>query len=283
LHLTLGFFSNAFLTLALAEENGNALREAFTELPWVPNGGQWANFLRNLDELNLQHLSPEQRERVYQEFAPDPGMRLYGRGIRRRLAPMLGGDVERLKLAFSLLLSIPGVPLIVYGDEIGMGEDLSLPGRDAVRAPFPWNASKNGGFSEAAESNLFHPVISQGPFSFEHVNAAQQLADDQSLLRNVRQMIDLRKQYLRDRSLVFQLLPCAQKEVSAHFFDGDGGGLLAVHNLSGRPVHFELEVGSPGIREFTLIHGRGSMEKTDDRHFQFQLERYGHLWAKTKS
>ncbi|WKL25143.1 hypothetical protein Q1M63_16950 (plasmid) [Sinorhizobium meliloti] len=164
-------------------------------MPEPPPHRGWANFLRNLDELNLDRLPEDIREETFAAFAPDEEMRIYGRGIRRRLAPMLDGNRARIELAFSLLLSSPGVPLILYGDEIGLGEDLSRPGREPVRVPMQWNAGSNAGFSTAQRAKLVQPPVTDGPFSFKRVNVEAQREDPGSLLNRVRAMILARRRH----------------------------------------------------------------------------------------
>ena len=149
----------------------------------LPEGGQWVSFLRNHDELDLSRLTDEQRGDVFRAFAPRPEMRLYGRGIRRRLAPMLHGDVRRIELAYALQFSMPGTPALRYGEEIGMGEDLSLDGREAVRTPMQWDDTANAGFSSAAPDALFRPVTMTGRFGAKKVNVRAQQRDPASLLR----------------------------------------------------------------------------------------------------
>ena len=127
----------------------------------IPLHAQFANFCRHHDELNLGMLSDSEREEVFAAFAPEPAHREYGRGIRRRLAPMLGNDQRRIRLALALTMALPGTPVLMYGDEIGMGEDLSLPGRLAVRNPMQWSGRHAGGFSTADE--LYRPVHAEGP------------------------------------------------------------------------------------------------------------------------
>jgi maltose alpha-D-glucosyltransferase / alpha-amylase len=175
LHLLFNFFLDNYLFLAMAEGDAHALIRALSQLPPIPESGQWANFLRNLDELDLERLSEEERQRVYRAFAPREHMRIFGRGIRRRLAPMLK-DRRRLELAFSLLFSMPGTPVLVYGDEIGMGEDLSLQGRWAVRTPMQWSGGRNAGFSTASSARLIRRPVSKGKFNYRRVNVEAEAA-----------------------------------------------------------------------------------------------------------
>jgi maltose alpha-D-glucosyltransferase/alpha-amylase len=151
---------------------------------------QWAQFLRNHDELDLGRLSADEREQVYAAFAPHSQMQLYGRGIRRRLASMLDNDRRQLELAFSLLFALPGTPVIYYGDELGMGDDLSLPERWPVRTCMQWADDQNAGFSSATADRLLYQVITEGKFGSCTVNAAAQQRDPNSLFGWLRRLVD---------------------------------------------------------------------------------------------
>jgi maltose alpha-D-glucosyltransferase/alpha-amylase len=149
LNILLNFYLCNYLFLALATGEGGPLGHVLETLPVALPYDQYGNFLRNHDELDLERLSEEDRQRVYRAFGPEESMRAFGRGIRRRLAPILGGDMARIRLANSLLLTMPGTPVVRYGDEIGMGDDLSLKGRDSVRTVMQWNDHPSAGFSNA--------------------------------------------------------------------------------------------------------------------------------------
>ena len=181
LNALLNFLLNNYIFLGLASEDAECITRGLRMLPPAPDGCQWVNFLRNLDELNLQWLSQEDRDFVWDLYAPDPDMRIYNRGVRRRLAPMIGNP-DKLKMAMSLLFSLPGTPMIVYGDEIGLGEDLRQRGRDACRMPMQWNDRPNAGFSAAAEEELIRPIVSDGPFGYRDVNVSRQMGDPNSML-----------------------------------------------------------------------------------------------------
>ena len=155
------FFLDNLLFLSLAIGRAEPIERARRLLPAIPEECQWVNFLRNLDELDLERLTDEEREQVYEAFAPQPDMRIFGRGIRRRLAPMLG-DRRRISMALSLLFSLPGTPMLVYGDEIGMGKNLSLDGRKAVRTPMQWSSARHAGSSTAAQRALTMPIVTTG-------------------------------------------------------------------------------------------------------------------------
>ena len=169
------------LYLSLARQDARPLAKALTERPVLAEESQWANFVRNHDELTLDKLTESEAQEVFEAFAPDEGMRVYDRGITRRLPPMLGGDPRHVRMVYSLLFSLPGTPVLFYGEEIGMGENLAQSGRLAVRTPMQWNAAANGGFSKARARRLVAPVTPDG-FGPEHVNAADQRTDHESLL-----------------------------------------------------------------------------------------------------
>jgi maltose alpha-D-glucosyltransferase/alpha-amylase len=189
IHMLFDFMLNGRFMLALARRNPEPIIDALRDTPKLPAGAQWATFLRNHDEVDLSRLTAEQREEVFAQFGPDENMRLYGRGIRRRLASMLGGDRRRIELAYALQFSLRGTPVLRYGEELGMGEDLSQEGRDAIRTPMQWSVLPNGGFSSAAPADLIRPVVSGGDYGYERVNATVQRHDPTSLLSWFERMI----------------------------------------------------------------------------------------------
>ena len=169
-NMVLNFYVNPHLFLAFAQRCPEPIVRSLKALPKIPAECHWACFLRNHDELDLSRLTEMERDECFRAFAPKAEMQLYGRGIRRRLAPMFNGDPAKILLAYSLIFTIPGTPVLWYGDEIGMGDDLSLEERNSVRTPMQWSAERNGGFSTAAKECLRRAVISKGKFSFRQVN-----------------------------------------------------------------------------------------------------------------
>ena len=280
MNVLLNFLLSAYLVSALAEERAQPLREVEELLPEIPDEGQWANFLRNYDELNVGRLPTERQREVFETFAPDEDMRIFGRGIRRRLAPMLATDDgdpdrDRLELAYSLLFSLPGAPLFVYGDEIGMGDDLSLPGRNAVRTPMQWSAERNGGFSTADPEDLVRPVVSEGPFGYERVNVADQRGESDSLLGWFSRLIRVRKECPEIGTGDFELLETDDPSVFTHRMTRPGGEVVAVHNLSAEPSTATLDLGGVAVR----LLGEATVEEAADGH-RFELGRYGHCWGR---
>lgn len=247
MHLLFNFFLNNYLFLALARERAAPLRHAVETLPPCPIPCQWANFIRNHDELNLSRLTEEEREDVFEQFAPDPAMRIYGRGIRRRLPPMLRGDRRRLEMTYSLLFSLPGVPVLRYGEEIGMGDDQSLPGRMSVRTPMQWSAAPNAGFSRASPDRLVRPVIRDGEFGYERVNVDAQRNDPGSLLNFIARLIRTRKECPEFGFGETRMVDAGNPRVSAQRSEWWGGVVLAFHNLSGEAcsVPIPLEGADP--------------------------------------
>ncbi|MFB9235393.1 alpha-amylase family protein [Plantactinospora siamensis] len=241
LHMLFDFMLNGQLMLALAREDPEPIIAALRDTPKLPVGGQWATFLRNHDEIDLSRLTAEQREEVFAKFGPDEKMRLYGRGIRRRLAPMLGNDRRHLELAYALQFSLRGTPVLRYGEEIGMGDDLALRGRDAIRTPMQWSFAPNAGFSSAPAEKLVRPVVDQGDFGFERVNVTAQRRDDRSLLawfeRMIRSLREAPEVGSGTCTHIDKVLPSG---VLAHRADGPTGTMLFLHNLGTDDVTVDL-------------------------------------------
>lgn len=244
----LDFWMNNNLWLALARGSAEPLVRALETQPTPPEGCLYANWLRNHDELDLERLTPDEREETLAVFAPHPQMRAYGRGIRRRLAPMLI-DPRQRKLAFFLLCALPGVPVLLYGDEIGMGENLDLPERAAVRTPMQWTAGRNAGFSEAPPSTLVAPVVDDGYFRYGDVNVEAQLAEQGSHLRTVQQMFATRRRLGPLLTREMQVLDVGEDAVLALRYDTPDGISLCLANLSGRAVDVSLPVQGDGWNE----------------------------------
>ncbi|MDN3240492.1 alpha-amylase family protein [Glycomyces tritici] len=192
LTMLLNFWLNNHMFLALARGEAAPVHEALGKQPIPPRRSQFANWLRNHDELDLERLTEAERDEVMALFAPDEDMRAYGRGIRRRIAPMLGGDHRRIAAAHALLLSLPGTPVLQYGDEIGMGDDLSRRERLSVRIPMQWTADEHGGFSSADAEDLVAKPVGEGPFGYPKVNVYDQQRRPESLLAKVGDMVRTR-------------------------------------------------------------------------------------------
>ncbi|GIM91427.1 alpha-amylase family protein [Paractinoplanes toevensis] len=241
IHMLFDFMLNGQLILALARQNPESIIAALRETPKLPAGGQWATFLRNHDEIDLSRLTADQRNHVFAEFGPDENMQLYGRGIRRRLAPMLGGDRRRLEMAYSLQFSLRGTPVLRYGEELGMGDDLQQEGRNAIRTPMQWSTLENAGFSTADRKKLIRPVIEGGEFGYDKVNATKQRHDPTSLLSWFERMIrTLREAPEVGAGSCTHVDVPVPEGVLVHRADDATGTMLFVHNLCTKDAVVDL-------------------------------------------
>jgi trehalose synthase len=270
--------------LSLARQDARPLAQALEQRPPTSPDCQWATFLRNHDELTLDKLSDSERQEVFAAFGPDPGMQLYGRGLRRRLPPMLDGDPRRIRMAYSLMFSLPGTPVLFYGEEIGMGENLAIEGRLAVRTPMQWTDQRNGGFSEAAPSRLRRPVT-EGAYGPEHVNVASQRTDPDSLLAFVTLLI---RRYRESPELGWadlRVLEQPHHHVLAHECAWDDRRIVAVHNLSpgGCTVPLTLDGCDADHHLVDLLQDRGVIDIDDRGRCEVTLEGYGHRWLRLMS
>ncbi|MDQ3734180.1 MAG: alpha-amylase family protein [Actinomycetota bacterium] len=268
------------LYLAMARTDARPLAKALLSRPKTSPDSQWATFVRNHDELTLDKLSDSERQEVFTAFGPEETMQIYGRGLRRRLPPMLDGDPRRLRMVYSLLFSLPGTPVLFYGEEIGMGEDLDAEGRFAVRTPMQWTAGRNGGFSTAAPSRLPGPVVSGG-FSPEYVNVADQRRDPDSLLNFMALLI---RRYRECPELgwgSFEVLDQPHRAVLAHRCSWDGEAVVALHNLSAQPqtVPLTLDGCDENSRLVDLLCD-GSAATDSKGQVEIILEGYGFRWLR---
>ncbi|HEY7174176.1 MAG TPA: alpha-amylase family protein [Micromonosporaceae bacterium] len=233
------FLLNDAMILGLARQSAEPIVVALSQAPELPEGAQWATFLRNHDEIDLSRLTAEQREEVFAAFGPDDNMRLYGRGIRRRLAPMLGGDRRRIEVAYSLQFTLRGTPVIRYGEEIGMGDDLSLDGRDAIRTPMQWSGNPGAGFSAAPET--IRPIIDKGRYGNRAVNVTAQRHDPTSLLAWFERMIrTLRESPEVGTGRCTAIDRPFAPGVLVHRADDHSGTMLFLHNLADSPAAVDL-------------------------------------------
>ncbi|MBV0923650.1 alpha-amylase family protein [Halomicroarcula limicola] len=276
--LLLSFVSNAHLVWALVDENADHLGEAFDRLPdydEVAEHGQWANFLRNFDELNLGPLPRQEFDRAFERIGADPDTRLYGRGVRRRLAPLLDGDPDRIACATSLCFALPGTPIIVAGDEIGMGDELSLPGRDAVRTPIQWTDDPTGGFSTGDAETLFRPVV-EGEYGPESVNVAAQSGEPDSLLAHVREIIATRKACPELSRGEQSVVETEDPAVFLHRSDWGETTLLTAHNVGSEPTTVNLDAPDDVV---THLLGPGEYSLDSDT-VSIELGGYEYCWLR---
>ncbi|MBV9827383.1 MAG: alpha-amylase family protein [Alphaproteobacteria bacterium] len=281
LHMMFNFQVNQHLFYALASADTRPLVKAMEATKPRPVTGQWGMFLRNHDELDLGRLTDAQRRTVFAAFGPDKDMQLYDRGIRRRLAPMLGGDQRRLELAYSLMFTLPGTPVIRYGDEIGMGDDLSLPERTCARTPMQWSNEPHGGFTKSDKP--LSPVISGGPYGYEHINAAIQRRHPDSLLNWTERIIRMRKEVPEVGWGDFSVIDTGDRAVLVIRYDWRNNSVLFVHNFHAEPREIAFAVGLTGDN---AEHGKLLINLLSEDHsraggngkHQIVIEAYGYRW-----
>ncbi len=276
MQMMFNFHVNQALFYAMASVDTRPLAKAMRDTEQRPETGQWGVFLRNHDELDLGRLTESQRQTVFSAFGPDKNMQLYDRGIRRRLAPMLGGDIRRLKLAYSLMYSLPGTPVLRYGDEIGMGDDLSLPERNCARTPMQWSDEPQGGFTKSEKPVL--PVISEGPYGFDHVNVAFQRRDLGSMLNWTERMIRARKEAPEIGWGGFKVLTCGDPGVLIMRYEWRKNVVITIHSFHDKPleVSFAANVDQDAGVLIDILDGHDSCAKDGKHHMV--LEPYGFRW-----
>jgi maltose alpha-D-glucosyltransferase / alpha-amylase len=280
IHMLFAFLMNQHMFLAFARRQAEPINRVIKSLPRPTFLCQWAQFLRNHDELDLGRLSPEERQEVYKVFAADPGMQLYDRGIRRRLAPILQNDRNLIELAFSLVFSLPGTPVVYYGDEIGMGDDMSLPERWPVRTCMQWSDEVNGGFSSAPEEKLVHPVIMTGEFGAETVNVTAQQRDPESLLNWFRRLVDARQSCPEVGWGDLKLIETGSPAVFGQQISWEGKSVLIFHNLGREECRVRIELDDDECARLTDIFGNRVYppKETGDR--TIELDRCGYRWLR---
>ena len=275
LQLMLNFPVNQRLFYALASGDTGPLVWALQQTARRPTDSQWVHFLRSHDEADLGRLSPEQRNQVFAAFAPDKHMQLYDRGIRRRLAPMLGNDRRRLELAFSLLFSLPGTPMMQYGDEIGMGDDLTLDERECARTPMQWTSERHGGFSRAERT--VRPCITDPVYGYAKVNVADQRRDPESLLNWTERRIRMRKECPEFGWGDFTVLRVDAPEVLVLRYDFRGVSMMTAHNFSGRRQTVGVDPKCKGGDALFDVFDENHSRAPDGTH-TITLGPYGHRW-----
>jgi trehalose synthase len=267
--------------LSFARQDAEPVAQALRETIEVSEDCQYANFLRNHDELTLDKLSDEERQEVFDAFGADPDMQLFGRGLRRRLPSMLDGDPQRIQMAYSLLFSLPGTPVLFYGEEIGMGENLEIEGRMSVRTPMQWSDEENGGFSKARPSRLRRPVV-DGRFGPLAVNVAAQRRDPESLLSWMERLIRRRRETPELGWGTWKVVRTNVPSVLAHRCDWEGRTVVAAHNFGDQPCVVRLQLGDvpEDGRLDDLLDERGAFRDIEDGTLELKMDGYGYRWLR---
>jgi maltose alpha-D-glucosyltransferase/alpha-amylase len=241
--------------LAFARGDAGPIAKALRQRPALDLTSQWANFLRNHDELTVSPLAEADRTTVLDAFAPDPQARVLG-GIRRRVAPMLGNDPRRIEMVNGMLFSLPGTPVIYYGDEIAMGDNVLLRDRDSVRTPMQWVAGKGAGFSTADPSKFPLPVVSDPQYAPDVVNVERQQGDPTSMLSRMKRIIAARKEHPALRHGDGEVVPTGTDGVLGIVRRADGEQVLALTNVTDQVQH--VQVPARLVDDGRAIHVQGS-------------------------
>jgi maltose alpha-D-glucosyltransferase/alpha-amylase len=281
LQMMLNFAVNQRLFYALATGDIDPLVGVLEDTRKHPRNAQWVQFLRSHDELDLGRLTVEQRQKVFDAFGPKKNMQLYDRGLRRRLAPMLGNDKKLLEFAFSLLFSLPGTPMMQYGDEIGIGENLRLPERECARTPMQWTAEDHGGFSRAKK--VVRPVIDDPVFGYRKVNVQAQRSDPKSLLNCTERMIRARKECREISWGDYTVLRTNVPEVLAIRYDWRDTSLLTLHNFGTGEQRVRVKVDVKDDDVLVNVFDNRQSKAHSDRAHRIDLGPHGWAWYRVGS
>ena len=276
-HMAFHFPLMPRLFMALHQEDRFPIHDIMDQTPPIPETCQWCLFLRNHDELTLEMVTDEERDYMYRAYTQDRTARI-NLGIRHRLAPLLRNDRRRIELMFGLLFSLPGTPVIYYGDEIGMGDNIYLGDRNGVRTPMQWSADRNAGFSRANPQRLFLPIIIDPEYHYETVNVEAQQSNPSSLLWWVKRLITLRKRFRSFGRGSFELLRPDNSKVLAFIRKFEYERILVVANLSRFVQYVQLDLKEhAGIAPEEVL-GRTPFPKITEQPYLLTLGPYGFIW-----
>jgi maltose alpha-D-glucosyltransferase/alpha-amylase len=285
-HMAFNFPLMPRIFMALRQESRYPVSEILARTPPIPAVAQWGIFLRNHDELSLEMVTSEERDHMYAEYAKDPRMRA-NIGIRRRLAPLLDNDRSQLELVTAMLLSLPGSPIFYYGDEIGMGDNIWLDDRDAVRTPMQWTPDRNAGFSSCDPGRLYLPVVMDPVYGYQAVNVEVQTKNPTSLLHWTRRMIYIRREHpaftMGSYTELHALNPSVLAFVRRHVYERHTGQpgesiVLCVYNLSQHPQPVELDLSGYIGLELVELTGRTRFGAVEGPLYRLTLSGHGFFW-----
>ncbi len=276
-HMAFHFPLMPRMFMAVRMEDRYPIIDILEQTPEIPETCQWAIFLRNHDELTLEMVTDEERDYMYRVYAADPQARI-NLGIRRRLAPLLGNDRRKIELMMSLLFAMPGTPIVYYGDEIGMGDNIYLGDRNGVRTPMQWTADRNAGFSRANPQRLFLPVVIDPPYSYESLNVETQRDDPHSLLWWMRQAISLRKQHPAFGRGTLTFLYPSNRKVLAFIREYEDERILVVSNLSRQVQYVELDLSESQGRVPIELSGATEFPTIGELPYLLTLGPYASYW-----
>ena len=272
-HMAFNFPVMPRIFKTVASGDNSSLIETLKDTPKIPDDCQWCTFLRNHDELTVEMVTKEDRKLLWDIYAPEKRMRL-NLGIRRRLAPLMGGDMHKVELLYAILFSLPGVAIIYYGDEIGMGDNIWLEDRDGVRTPMQWSDGAHAGFTSGEPKELYRPVIDEGEYSFKKINVAQQNAEKGSFLNRLKALVQVRKAHPLFTSQVYTIVNTEQREVFAIQRSNGRETILCLHNLTD-----EQQTVALGKAAYQYLHTSSDQMEREKRYSgEVTLQPFAYSW-----
>lgn len=280
-HMAYNFPLMPRLFISIKKESRIPIVEIMEKLPEVPISCQWALFLRNHDELTLEMVTDEERAYAYEQYAKDPKMKL-NLGIRRRLAPLLDNDKRVIELLNSIIFSFPGTPIIYYGDEIGMGDNIDLNDRNGVRTPMQWTTEKNAGFSEASAEKLYLPLIIDNIYGYQSVNVESQITQRSSILTFMKKIIAVRKKHKVFGRGVLEFLKPENTRILAYIRSDEDENILCIVNLSKTSDFVELDLSKYAGKSLTEVFDRKKFPEIKNNKYVFTMQPHSFLWFEIK-
>jgi maltose alpha-D-glucosyltransferase / alpha-amylase len=276
-HMAFHFPVMPRMFMAVRREDATPVYEILSQTPGIPDNCQWGLFLRNHDELTLEMVTDEERDYMYAEYAKDPRMKL-NLGIRRRLAPLLDMGRDEIELMTAILFSLPGSPVLYYGDEIGMGDNVYLGDRDGVRTPMQWTSDRNGGFSKADFAQLYLPPLMDPVYGYHAINVEAQLRHSTSLLRWTRRFIALRKEHPVFGLGDYKPLQPSNNKIFAHIRTYEDDVILCVHNMARSAQAVELDLSEYEGRYPVELYGGSRFPRIGELPYLLTLAPRGFFW-----
>src|SRR5690349_5721251 len=276
-HMAFNFPVMPRIFMALRREDRRPIIDIISQLPDIPDSCQWCMFLRNHDELTLEMVTDEERDYMYHEYAKDPRMKI-NLGIRRRLAPLLDNGRDEIELMHAIMFSLPGSPVLYYGDEIAMGDNVFLGDRDGVRTPMQWTGDRNGGFSRADFAQLYAPPLMDPVYGFQAVNIEAQLRTATSLLRWLHRFIALRKEHPVFGFGTYEPIEPSNPRIFAHIRTFEDDVVLCVHNVARTAQAVELDLSAYEGRYPVELFGHSRFPQIGELPYLLTLAPRGFFW-----